>query len=522
MGKVQRECYLVNAPLNPLCQPDLDEDSSSLQTVNYASGHKNTSLKLFHYQNDDATQEQIGLKLDKENTLREVLPSGIASKQSKKEKPKTSEQGRREKEEKISQCINGVSRDLSMEDTENQEFCFTLHKLKGHKNITMNDTEGLVQAIHDALGNSIELPPSGSRTVKVKLAISPNSVSSQEKDDMFHCKDKSRKKPLYAKKMGNVPKENSVNLSSPEKESLKPKCHDISSETTNFLRSSSEVKPNICFAAAPKFKQGYWSNSLQRRRDSVETGCLDCPSRHGKLYMVECQHKQHRKHHCCYRNHSGEGFGHRDTYWKKNINEKVPHGSFESFSYGTCDKNYLNRQAPNHHEDLDSHCIKKLGTCSHQKSKSYDTSSTIKHSQNLVFSDQKDNLSDVNFDPCDPLPEKKFNWEHKFIQKCPESHGACDHSKSVGMNSPKVQLKTNSGVKATGPEPQTSPNYHHRYKHREYEKMQTIQQVADQLENTHLGVPSKEDGSGNTQSMFQKYHHFHEHVHYHYYHYLPT
>ncbi|XP_022244703.1 protein naked cuticle homolog 2-like isoform X2 [Limulus polyphemus] len=521
MGKVQSkhgECFLVNAPLNPLCQPDLDEDVSSLKTVNYVSRHKNSSL-LFQYQSDDAMQKQIGLKLDKANTLREVLPSGIAS---IKDKPNPSEQERREKEEKISRCTNDVSRDLSVEDLEKQEFCFTLYKFNGHKNITKDDTEGLVQSIHDALGNSIRLPPSGSRTVKVKLAVSPNSASSEEKDDVLHWKDKTKKKPVYVKKMGNALKQSSINLScsSPEKESSKRKCHDVSSETANFLRSSSEVKPNICFLAAPKFKQGCWSNSLQRRRVSLETACLDCPDRHGKPYGEERQHKQHRRHRRCCRNHLSEICVHHDNYLNKNACEKLPHGCCDSFSYGMCDKNHLNRQAPSHQEDSD--CVKKLGNYSHQKSKSYDANSTLKLSQNLVFSDQKDNLSNVNSDLCGLFPEKKFNWEQKITQKWPESFGMYDHSKSGGVNSPKIQIKTNSGVKATGSEPQVPPNHHHKHKHREYQKMQTMQQVADQLESTHLGVTSKENGSSNTQSVIQRYHHFHEHVHHHYYHYLPS
>ncbi|KAG8034672.1 hypothetical protein G9C98_007748 [Cotesia typhae] len=55
-----------------------------------------------------------------------------------------------------------------------QEFSFTLYDFDGHGKITKDDIAGLVTSIYDSLGTSIEVPPCGSKTIKVKLTVSPD------------------------------------------------------------------------------------------------------------------------------------------------------------------------------------------------------------------------------------------------------------------------------------------------------------------------------------------------------------
>ncbi|XP_057326013.1 protein naked cuticle homolog 2 [Microplitis mediator] len=55
-----------------------------------------------------------------------------------------------------------------------QEFSFTLYDFDGHGKITKDDIAGLVTSIYDTLGTSIEVPPCGSKTIKVKLTVSPD------------------------------------------------------------------------------------------------------------------------------------------------------------------------------------------------------------------------------------------------------------------------------------------------------------------------------------------------------------
>ncbi|XP_043265015.1 protein naked cuticle [Colletes gigas] len=64
-------------------------------------------------------------------------------------------------------------------DRRRQEFSFTLYDFDGHGKITKDDIAGLVTTIYDTLGASIQVPPCGSKTIKVKLTVSPDQRGSQ-------------------------------------------------------------------------------------------------------------------------------------------------------------------------------------------------------------------------------------------------------------------------------------------------------------------------------------------------------
>ncbi|KAK9889086.1 hypothetical protein WA026_004357 [Henosepilachna vigintioctopunctata] len=76
--------------------------------------------------------------------------------------------------------------DVSMENgdppgQEKQEFSFTLYDFDGHGKITKDDIAGLVTTIYEALGSSIKVPHYGSKTIKVKLTVSPEQRCDGEK-----------------------------------------------------------------------------------------------------------------------------------------------------------------------------------------------------------------------------------------------------------------------------------------------------------------------------------------------------
>ncbi|XP_053982527.1 protein naked cuticle homolog 2 [Hylaeus anthracinus] len=64
-------------------------------------------------------------------------------------------------------------------DRRRQEFSFTLYDFDGHGKITKDDIAGLVTTIYDTLGASIQVPPCGSKTIKVKLTVSPDQRGTQ-------------------------------------------------------------------------------------------------------------------------------------------------------------------------------------------------------------------------------------------------------------------------------------------------------------------------------------------------------
>ncbi|XP_011877180.1 PREDICTED: protein naked cuticle homolog 2 [Vollenhovia emeryi] len=87
------------------------------------------------------------------------------------------------------QPTRGTTKQLSFEEFEcdvsvaegdrrRQEFSFTLYDFDGHGKITKDDIAGLVTTIYDTLGASIQVPPCGSKTIKVKLTVSPDQRAS--------------------------------------------------------------------------------------------------------------------------------------------------------------------------------------------------------------------------------------------------------------------------------------------------------------------------------------------------------
>ncbi|KAF4522272.1 hypothetical protein B566_EDAN011968 [Ephemera danica] len=56
-----------------------------------------------------------------------------------------------------------------------QEFSFTLYDLDGHGKITKDDIAGLVTTIYETLGATIQVPHTGSKTIRVRLTVAPES-----------------------------------------------------------------------------------------------------------------------------------------------------------------------------------------------------------------------------------------------------------------------------------------------------------------------------------------------------------
>lgn len=57
------------------------------------------------------------------------------------------------------------------------EFNFTLYDFEGHGSVTKDDIAGLVRAIYDVVGARVHVPPSGSKTINVKLTVCPETTT---------------------------------------------------------------------------------------------------------------------------------------------------------------------------------------------------------------------------------------------------------------------------------------------------------------------------------------------------------
>lgn len=60
------------------------------------------------------------------------------------------------------------------------QFSFTLYDLDGHGKITKDDIAGIVSTIYDSLGKSVVVPHYGSKTINVRLTVSPDSTAAAQ------------------------------------------------------------------------------------------------------------------------------------------------------------------------------------------------------------------------------------------------------------------------------------------------------------------------------------------------------
>lgn len=180
MGKMQSkhgDCIVVNAHFNPVCQLDDDLPRQKPQAQTFACSELSLSLcddesckpseqfeeeeKCTHHEGSTGSTEKV------------TTPSLTED----DERPEKAEEEKSEKEER-GEGLNATEEpcNRSHHGEERQEFSFTLYDFNGHGKVTKDDIASLVRSIYDALGKK-SLPKSGSRTIKVRLAIGPDEDS---------------------------------------------------------------------------------------------------------------------------------------------------------------------------------------------------------------------------------------------------------------------------------------------------------------------------------------------------------
>ncbi|GAB6021052.1 hypothetical protein CHUAL_003687 [Chamberlinius hualienensis] len=182
------ECFVVNAHFNPLGIDDGEE--TFLKTKSTATSEITLSL------NSCQSGERAGFADDK-YPLKVLLPPEPCGELECDEKSsnqwdstkcvnnqaedKTSKNNNRMKDDN---GIQGFECDVSVEadfsGKQKREFVFTLYDLDGNGHITKDDITGLVRSMYEALGSSLKLPPSGSRTIRVRLTMSPGKKSKEK------------------------------------------------------------------------------------------------------------------------------------------------------------------------------------------------------------------------------------------------------------------------------------------------------------------------------------------------------
>lgn len=135
------------------------------------------------------------------------------------EQPKTEETPRHIK---LEEFICDVSMDNSdPSGQEKQEFSFTLYDFDGHGKITKDDIAGLVTTIYEAIGSSVKVPHYGSKTIKVKLTVSPEKQTPENS------------KPHDANiKNSNIRYKKDINVTIRQDSNAKNECYNANNKTS--------------------------------------------------------------------------------------------------------------------------------------------------------------------------------------------------------------------------------------------------------------------------------------------------
>ncbi|ELU11388.1 hypothetical protein CAPTEDRAFT_221730 [Capitella teleta] len=108
--------------------------------------------------------------------------------------------------------------------SDKQEWSFTLYDFDGQGKVTKEDIGQLLQSLYDAVGSSISLPHSGTKTLKLRLTVSPDKAKLDKKEsernnavnvtDIHASKDADRKNNLSrgSKRLSSIEHRHLVNL----------------------------------------------------------------------------------------------------------------------------------------------------------------------------------------------------------------------------------------------------------------------------------------------------------------------
>ncbi|KAJ6647861.1 Protein naked cuticle like [Pseudolycoriella hygida] len=189
-------------------------------------------------------------------------------------------------------CLEEFTCDVSVEGGKSSQplqFSFTFYDLDGHHHgkITKEDIAGLVYTIYESIGKSVVVPHCGSKTINVRLTVSPDAKSKNKKPTAItsrrqRCKprriiqsdeeDGSENFPLDKNKGKNEPKITSPSTATHATipMSLEGKCNlYISESPTGSTRSSKEISP--CSAEESVRKGNECPNNIPKMSTTRES-----------------------------------------------------------------------------------------------------------------------------------------------------------------------------------------------------------------------------------------------------------
>ncbi|XP_015925577.1 protein naked cuticle homolog 2 [Parasteatoda tepidariorum] len=471
-----------------------------------------------------------------------------------------------------------VTCSVSVDGQEKQEFSFTLYDVDTCDKTNKQDVEKVVvRSICEALNKTLKLPPSGSRTIKVKLAISPDS--SKESDSKDSHED-----------TVNWQTESKVH-SPPSK--LNDCCSAQSANTTStYLQSSLSEKPpkysspsitrspqvvhrsspcDVRAMPSPKLRPARYrphkpdqknhlreklnlrmhASANRHQLDDLAQNLEDEPIHIPKQvssrdHLPECRDRRNH-----YLDLAGVESPKRNNLSHPNCGNESPrlNSATNEHQQGrvdpkyTCPYHLLDRTqgySKSHHRTRDAQSsspLKKTLNC-HPKLNVDPEASPRLYRTNKLIPDPEDDLLNLNYDLCDLVPEAKFDWEKQSHRRSKSyDHYENNIPNLGGFYSPKLKPRNNQNwasilesQKLSNHLP-SSPGHHYRHRHRDHERQRAMQQVASWIAREHSNakadtakhfVRSTMSPSTSRKQVVERHehHHLHEHVHHHYHHFV--
>ncbi|XP_071523609.1 uncharacterized protein nkd [Panulirus ornatus] len=412
--------------------------------------------------------------------------------------------------------VEEVSCDVSVAagEADRQEFSFTLYDFDGHGKVTKDDIAGLVRTIYEAVGSSLSLPPSGSRTIRVKLTVAPENCRGRQQDNQQQEASDDRKD-----------------------DDIEPCEHPLgrSHRRRRARRRSTSLQRHelLQIIQANMEKNNLFYTPLHRRHDH-----------HHHDHHHDHHHTRRRRRHGCGCDHSGSPPDPAEV--KARLLEPE------------CSCRHTHYHSHTHGPMSTARCI---GCRRHNRSHSHDLSHDSPH----VF---RYHLLDKTFQPLPPsnTPDQPpsppvahnphSHHQHQYLHQPRHYH---HHHRSRSFDAGDTQDSSPRGrsgrlprsQQQNQPQPQKQPKeqqqtqpqskqdiqgvtevspHHAKHRHREADHARAMAQVVAWLERGSLldsqkSATSPESGSGGvgcgsgSGACREQTHHVHQHIHHHYHHY---
>ncbi|CAL4104961.1 unnamed protein product [Meganyctiphanes norvegica] len=400
--------------------------------------------------------------------------------------------------------VEEVSCDVSVAagEADRQEFSFTLYDFDGHGKVTKDDISGLVRTIYDAVGSSLSLPPSGSRTIRVKLTVAPENKTNKD-DSQSQTGLQPEERDKQHRCCGGDDVEEDFHRSHRRRRTRRRSTSLQRHELLQIIQANME-KNNLYYTPLNRHHDHTRHDGhSQRRRKKHNGGCGCAHNSTGsppdpaqvKARLMESDCPCHHTH---YHTHTHPVTNTTNNNCKRHYRSRshdLTNDSPHVFRYHLLDKTFQPLPPSNTPDQPPSPPNPNISHKFHGHQHSHLRHQHHHHHRSHSF----DGGDTKNSSPRGRRPYRRSN-----------SHQSSQHTPQQGRKS-EVLIEM-------------SP-HHNKHRHREADHARAMSQVVAWLERGSLldsSLNSSNAGGSCDTSTGGQNHHVHQHIHHHYHHYNET